>query len=341
MPPVIQSGDSDAMRARFASVGMRCYPAVHPGGPSAARTLALLAPDHPTRRRCSVRLFTGEASGGEARVAAIINPALTDAGGHPYGLLGLFESDDEPVLAGALLAEACAWLAAQGCRTVRGPMTYSTWYDYRFVITDSDAGWIPGEPVHQPFYPQLWTAAGFTIATRYGSYWMGEPEALLARFEERAGAAAAAGFTLRSPGPDDLPALHALSVAGFAGAWMYAPLERDEFEALYTPERIAQGADSSYLALAANGAPVGYMYNFELPLGGAQAAVCKTIAVAPGFRDQSVYHLLMHAWYRDQAARGCRQFVGALMHSEGSPAKLGWCRPQAAIKEYAVYERSL
>lgn len=341
MPGTIQSGDSGALRARFASVGMRCYPPVHPGAPSPAMTLALLAPDQPTRRRCTVNLFFGANGQPEARVAAMINPRLVDGDGHPYGLLGLFECDDDPELARTILAEACAWLAAQGCRTVRGPMVFSTWLDYRFVTADRGHGWIPGEPVHQPFYPRLWADAGFTVATRYGSYWMGEPEALIARFADKAAEAAAAGFTLRAPRGGDLPALHALSVEAFAGAWMYAPIERDEFEELYTPERIAQGADSSYLALAPGGEPAGYMYNFELPLGNAPAAVCKTIAVAPRFRDQRVYHLLMHAWYRDQAARGRRRFVGALMHAEGDPAKLGWCRPENALKEYAVYERRL
>jgi GNAT superfamily N-acetyltransferase len=341
MPRSIQSGDSGPLRARFASAGLRCYPSVHPGAPSAALTLAMLAPEHPTRRRCRVNLFVTADGEPEGRVAAIVNPRLVDADGHPYGLLALFECEDDPDLASALLDQACAWLSAQGCRVARGPMLYSTWHDYRFVVADRGDGWIPGEPVHQPFYPRLWTEAGFTVATRYGSYWMGEPEELIARFADRAAQGAAAGFTLRPPRAEDLPALHALSVEAFAGAWMYAPIERDEFTALYTPERIAQGADSSFVAVAPTGEPAGYMYNFELPLGGELAAVCKTIAVAPRFRDQKIYHLLMHAWYRAQAARGVRRFVGALMHAEGDPAKLGWCRPENALKEYAVHERRL
>ena len=332
-PQSIRSGELESLLSAFADAGESLYADdTHAARPSGSRTRALLDPRHPTVRRCQVRLFIDERA--PARVAAIVNPRLVEDGS-PVGLLGFFEAADDAAAAGRLLAEATAWLYAQGCGRVRGPMNFTTWHDYRFV-TEGEAGWIPGEPYHHRYYPRLWEASGFAAAGRYASHWVADIDAVLARFAARAELATASGVSLRPVEPGDLPALYRLAVAGFADNWQYSPIDPEEFAALYSGERSAAGAATSYVAVA-GGAPIGFYYTFRAVLPAGETSIGKTIVVDAGQRDRGVYHLMMSAWLREAKAAVGRA-IAALFHCDGSPALMGWERAGAAFKRYALYE---
>jgi L-amino acid N-acyltransferase YncA len=341
--PIIHAGDSPSLLERFAATGEAlCVDPAHPSAPTAARTLASLAPDHPTRRRCQLQLHVADGAG---RVAAIINPRLRDADGRPVGLLGFFECEPDERLCAALLAAAAGWLREQGCRVVCGPVDFTTWHTYRFVAEGAAVEWMPGEPYHPAYYPSLWRAAGFSVAGTYTSNWMGDPEALVERFAPHAGRAAEHGYTVRTIAADgsDLRALYAVATDAFAGAYLYSPIELDEFAALYTPGRSAAVAGSTYVACAPDGALAGFVYAYVLPswAGREQVTIIKTIAVTPAHRDRALYQTLLHAAIAGNLSAGSRDFVAALMHVDGSPRLMGWSRPETLIKSYELYERSL
>lgn len=302
------------------------------------RARTLLAADHPTRRRCEVELFGAE---GHGRVAAIVNPRLVDDEHRPYGLLALFRCDDDQPAAAALLDAACAWLRERGCATARGPMCFTTWHDYRFMTGGFGAGAMPGEPYHPRYYPKLWREAGFRECATYSTNWLGEPEAVADKFATVTRRALDRGYSVRGLGATDLPTLYKLSTEAFADAYMYSRIDPDEFAALYSADDVPAAARTSYLAHAPNGDAIGFLYAFPCTLAGRKALVCKTIAVRPGGRSRGLYPLLMHTWIRDGIADGYRDFVGGLMHVEGTPANLGWTSPDTRIKEYALYERAL
>jgi len=337
----ITRGDSRALVDRFAAVGEALRAGdPHPAVPTAARTLALLDRDHPTRRRCELELVVADAGGARGRCAAIINPRLVEDG-VPLGLVGLFECDPDPDLARWLFDGACTWLARRGCTRVRGPVCFSTWHDYRLVTRAEAPEWIAGEPYHPAHHPGLFEVAGFAPVATYRSNWLGDASDNIDKFAGRAARARDAGYRLRRLEPGDLDAVHAIAVAAFRSAWMYSPIERDELAALYTPAQIERVAPFSYLGLSPDGEPVAFMYNYVQTLAGKPTWVCKTIAVDPAHRASGLYALLAHDWFVAQRAAGAPRGVAALMHVEGSPSHMGWAVPETVVKEYRLYELGL
>lgn len=342
----LRRGDSRELVDHFAAVGADLYEsasAAHPGAPSAKKTLAQLGPGHPTRRRLEIELLLVDGPSSRGRVAAMINPRLLDDAGRPIGLLGFFECDENEDTARRLLDEGSEWLQKRGCVMARGPIDFTTWHNYRFVVDTSTPDWIPGEPYHHDYYPSLWRAAGLEEAGTYSSNWLGGAEDHIERFAGRADECRKAGYTVRHIDPKaDLDALFTMSLDAFASAWMYSPIERDEFAAMYTPEQAAMVAPFSYVALSPDREPVGFLYAFPLDIAGRQhVSVCKTVAVVREHQDKRPYHLMMHSWFTEQREAGCREFAGALMHCDGAPALMGWTSPDTRIKEYKVYERRL
>jgi GNAT superfamily N-acetyltransferase len=307
----------------------------HPGRPTSGRIAGLLDEAHPQRRRASLRLFL---SPGRSRVAAIVNPRLVDDAGAPIGLLGFFESLDDEDAARAVLGAGVAWLRAQGATIVRGPINYSTWNDYRFTVGPSTSpGWFQGEPLHPESYPRLWGLAGFAVATRYGSYWLGDLEKVRARFAGKIANARNAGVVVRPVGAADLPSLYRLALDGFRGAYMYSPIDPEEFATLYSADRAADVAGTSFIAIH-DGRAVGFVYTYVAELPDGPAGVVKTIVVAPEARAFGVYHDLLATSLEAFLERGVTRALGGLMHAEGDPSLMGWCRPEMMFKQYALHE---
>jgi GNAT superfamily N-acetyltransferase len=304
--------------------------------PATGQIAALLADAHPTRRRNSVRLFLIP---GRARCAAIVNPRIVDGRGKPIGLIGCFEAMNDQVAATAVLRAAAAWLRERGATIVRGPMNFTTWHDYRLITERTEPGGFTGEPVHPEYYPQLWQGAGFAPTARYGSYWFPALAAQHAKFAARAQAALDAGIDVRPSSVGDLPAMYQLAMIGFSEAHMFSRIEPDEFAALYTADRAASVAGTTFVAVE-DGRPLGFIYSFvaELPTG--PAGVAKTVAVHPDARGRNVYQALFARVFETFLERNLERGIAALIHVDGTPSKMGWQDPARLYKSYALYEQT-
>jgi hypothetical protein len=203
------------------------------------------------------------------------------------------------------------------------------------------ADWVPGEPRHHDWYPGLWTEAGFSIAGNYSSNWLYEPEAISARFGVKAALSLSRGNRVRPLAAADLPALFQIAMIGFADAFMYTPIEPAEFALLYGSARVSAAAGSSYVAVDGADRTLGFIYTFDTVLDGEPASIWKTVAVLPDARDSGVYHHLVHTYLREGLERGQRRFLATLMHIDGTPAHMGWARPDTVVREYALFERGL
>ena len=333
----MRQGDSQSIVEHFAGLGVDLYRGdEHVAVPTMAATLAHVGADNPTRRRCEAHFLIVDGNH-RGRVAAIINPRLLDEHGQPYGLLGFFECEDHDDTAHRLLDQGLEWLAKRGATLVRGPINFTTWHDYRLVASNHVEGWIPGEPYHHDYYPRLWAAAGFASATSFCSNWLDDPAAYMDEVGDRAATCRAAGYEVRALASGaDRDALFELARVGLAAAWMYSPIERDEFDALTLPGHVDVVAPHAYLVTAADGEPAGFLHTLPVVLDGHQVSVAKTMAVLPEHRARSVGDLLNHTWIDAQLAVGCRDFVWALVHHDRSASLSG-----RMIREYEVYERKL
>lgn len=333
-------GPTSELLTAFSHVADKLYTnANHVGRLTAEKTRDLLGDVNPTRAKCQVELFLNPAAG--ARVAAVINPRLVDGLGKPIGLLGFYECADDDAVAAEMLAAATAWLRGQGCGSVRGPVNFTTWHSYRFVTRDTGAGYLPGEPDHLSYYPAQWERAGFAVCSRYSTNWLPDTPGIRDRFAIKSQKSIDAGVVVRRVEARDLPSLYRLSIAAFAPAYMYSPIDPDEFVAIYAPSRASEGPTLAYLAEDSAGEALGFLYAFNAPLAGHEVvSICKTVAVVPGAQDQGVYHRMVHDWMDEQLQAGVEHYVAALMHCDGAPALMGWTKPATATKEYALFEHA-
>jgi hypothetical protein len=178
-----------------------------------------------------------------ARCAAAVNPRM-DHDGQRVGVIGFFESVDDPDLAASLLERATDWLRDQQVTLIYGPMNFSIWGGYRFKTGGFDLEPIIGEPYHKPYYAGLIQAAGFEPC---GLWYSNEVDLRTdagtvlrkqAKLATRLATAERAGYrivALSSPRPNEhiMRELHDIVMESYAGFFGFYPISREEFSAIY------------------------------------------------------------------------------------------------------------
>lgn len=313
--------------------------AIHSDGPASRATLAAgLA--RPERQRPLVVLEYGRPL---ARLVARVAPALRDDAGRPYGLVGHFEALDRPDAATPLFLAACAWLRAQGVRTVVGPMDRDTWHHYRLNLGPHAQPPFFLEPTNPGYYPRLFAAAGFAPVARYRSVRVDDLKRSCARLARGAARARAAGYTLRPLADGDLARglrlVHRIAREAFAANYLYSDLGVDEFVRLYEGiGRLLAADEPVWIAHAPDGAPAGFLFAFAEPRR-PDTLNLKTVGVVPGHTGRGVASLLAHHVYREALHRGVHAALLCLLR-EGNPSVALAGGAGRVFREYAVYGRT-
>jgi GNAT superfamily N-acetyltransferase len=94
------------------------------------------------------------------RVTAQIDHAFNEFHGNEWGMFGLFESEDDPEVAGALLDAADAWLRERGRDRMVGPMDFTLNDESGIVIDGFDVPPMVKNPYHPRYYQALVEGAG-------------------------------------------------------------------------------------------------------------------------------------------------------------------------------------
>lgn len=104
------------------------------------------------------------------RIAALIDPRLTDESGTPIGMVGYFECVDDERVAAALMDSSFAWLSSRGARRALGPMNGGAHRLHRLLVRGFDRAPFLFEPRNPAYYPRLFAACGFAPVHRWYSY---------------------------------------------------------------------------------------------------------------------------------------------------------------------------
>jgi hypothetical protein len=174
------------------------------------------------------------ADDGWGRIAAIVNPRLTGASGAPLGQLGYFECADDTTLATALFDAGAAWLRAQGCRELLGPMNGGAHRLHRLLVRGFAEDPFLFEPRNPAYYPRLFEAWGMRVVHRWFTYELAADkiDELGRRFGRVVDARPLHGaLVIGNPGDagDTLARLHRLLDDFWTGHIGYASLSLAEF----------------------------------------------------------------------------------------------------------------
>jgi hypothetical protein len=155
------------------------------------------------------------------RIAALHNRRHLAAHADGAGFFGFFECEDQPATAAALLRTAEAWLRSRGLTVARGPANFSIQEETGVLLDGFEYSPMAGMGYTPPYYRGLLEAAGYAKAKDLHVFRVDRTSFRQEQFQRMCAVAdrIAAGVTLRSLRPDDLPG-EAERMAGiFAEAW--------------------------------------------------------------------------------------------------------------------------
>lgn len=266
------------------------------------------------------------------------------------GLVGHYGAVDAASGA-AVLDAACARLAAEGCSRVIGPMDGSTWERYRLALPGSDAAPFLLEPMQPLEWPEHFTRAGFAEVGRYRSdraplevLEARDPAGVAARLAEQG--VTITSFADHSP-TDVIDAIHAVSLAAFADAAWFTPVDAATLRAQYAPA--VPLSDPAFVQLAWHGgAPAGFVFAVPDLLEARRtghpptALVVKTVAVRPRVRALAgLGGLLLARVAANARTRGMRDGIHALMRDDNTAARAFGGGMATTIRHYALHGRAL
>jgi L-amino acid N-acyltransferase YncA len=167
------------------------------------------------------------------------------------------------------------------------------------------------------------------------------PETLENRLEQR-------GIRIRPLNPADytgeLEKIYSISIESFSSNFLYSPISRDEFLAMYAKVRSAVQPELVLFAEYQQ-TPVGFVFAIgdllsSQPGGVSDTVIIKSLAVLPSWNGKGVGPLLMARATANARALGYRRGIHALMHEDNRSRGLSG-HHGSVMREYALYWRRL
>jgi GNAT superfamily N-acetyltransferase len=263
------------------------------------------------------------------------------------GVLGHYAAADAAA-GGAVLDHACRQLGLRGFRCVVGPMDGNTWRRYRLVTQRGSEPPFFLEPDNPDDWPGHFQAAGFAPISHYFSALNDDLSAVDPRVPGALARLNDAGIRIRPIDlvryEEELSAVHELSIAAFADNFLYTPIAREEFLAMYAP---LKGYIRRELVLLAEkeGQLVGFMFGLPdvtqaergAPI---DTAVAKTLAVRPGRTGAGLGSVLLDQFQQSARQLGYRRVIHALMHESNRSMKISG-RTGHCMRQYALYVKEI
>jgi GNAT superfamily N-acetyltransferase len=319
-----RSVSPDAFGADFCALPERIRRAPHRLGMLPAGICRrLLQASTPPVRECWL-CYAG--SDAVARIVANVSATRPD-----IGYLGLFEAELGDGFANAadlLLGAAVDWLREMGVDRMIGPVTYNTWFPYRFRLADGDERQFDWEPVNPPEYVRAIEAAGFELLERYTSTGFGALRDVADQLEAAYQKARSAGYSFpriahRKTGAD-IRELHRLGHAAFADNFLFEPIPEALFADAYLGIADKGRPLLAWLVVDDGGEAVGFLYAFvDRWHGDGHTETClvlKSVGVVPAARGRGLSNALVYLAMTEGLRLGVDYAVSALVRA-GIPSE--------------------
>jgi GNAT superfamily N-acetyltransferase len=254
----------------------------------------------------------------------------------------------------AVLREAEAWLAEQGCTDAWGPMLLCSWFPFRASLGPEEQPPMLMEPTEPA---SRWEAAGYEAAARYVSI-LSKHDPQIRAGMDRAGALSSRGWRIESAAalletetPDRgalaeaMAVVHDLCDRAFADVDGYVHVPLDVVADWYAPSVGGLDPRLTLLARAPDGSPAGILLGLPVDVPGSEDDrrwfQILTLAVAPEHRHVGLATWLVAAAHQAARKAGYVAGVHAQVRVNGDTLEdTTWFRGEL-IRRYALYHRSL
>jgi ribosomal protein S18 acetylase RimI-like enzyme len=120
------------------------------------------------------------------RILVSEDPNFNDQWDLRCGCFGMFETIDDPDVAGTLIDAAAHWLRDRNLTTMRGPIDYSMNYACGLLVDGFDTPPRIMMNHNPPYYPALLEAAGLAKVKDLYAWWFVDSENMLDKWRDRA-----------------------------------------------------------------------------------------------------------------------------------------------------------
>jgi ribosomal protein S18 acetylase RimI-like enzyme len=178
------------------------------------------------------------------------------------GFFGFFEALDDAEAVAALFAEGERWLAARGCASVLGPVSFSVYEQVGLLLDAFDLPPVVLCPYNPPYYARLLEGLGYGREVDWFAYRFLRGQPLPVRWVRVAERALRRrGVTVRHPRMrhwhEELALVRGLFNEAWAENWSHAPLSQDEWAVLAEELRLVVRPELC-LILSVGDVPVGF-----------------------------------------------------------------------------------
>ena len=269
-------------------------------------------------------------------------PALD---GKPVGALGHYAATDSAA-GRAVIRQALARLRAQGCSTAVGPMNGNTWRSYRFVVERGTAQPFFLEPTNPDSWPDHFTECGFAPLSWYVSeinfdIAQRQPELGSLRQKINRLGVNIAPIDVQDFA-NDLDGIYDVVCESFRNSFLYTPLDRDMYRAIYAP--LLQKVDPRLMLVAKHeGRVVGFVFappDYLQQTSDIDTIVIKTFAILPDERYSGLGRVLIVNMLQNALKMGYTTAISAMMHTENRSQKIS-SDCAGPMRRYALFAKSL
>lgn len=172
-----------------------------------------------------------------ARCVSYVNEKIMHEDSNPF-IFGNFESINSQVVVDFLFSELKKLAQEKNKKNIIGPISGSTWYDYRIAVPNSNPLFFT-EFFTPPYYYELLHKAGFSCLAKYKSTHSKSYEVDERKLEQCEKIFNAKGVFIRqldlSNFERDLEFIFQVSIEGFSNNFLYSPIPHEEFMQKYLP----------------------------------------------------------------------------------------------------------
>ncbi len=278
---------------------------------------------------------------GEEPIASFLLQLAPEKGVGYVGLVALHpDARHEPSQREAWL-RAEEWFRARGVRQVQGPLTYSTWFPYRFRKDDHPLK-LAWEPAAPPADRERFLALGFTDYKHYTSTCIQGIENHYQRTLKDFEKSQAAGYVYRALSQEtlesDIVIMHQLVMDTFVDNYLFTPLSLEAFKQIYVPNMKHVDLEMSCLVYDPAGKPVSFHFMFQDD----RRLVFKTACVLEECRGQGLTNGTVHFGVRAAKRRGgIDQLVIALIFQGNKSGHWASYGEAAWVHEYVLMAKEL
>ena len=285
-------------------------------------------------------LITYDSNGNLAGRASLWWSQVPQHPGERLGLIGHYAAKNASSSA-EILNAACSELARRGCTRAVAPMDGSTWRRYRLLSERGSEPLFFLEPDNPDDWPLHFENQGFSP---FANYYSTLNEDISRPFPLRL----PTNFNIRPLDTkrieEELHCLWQLATRGFAGNFLYTPIEESEFRAIY--QRLLLMIRPELVLIAeANGKPAGFCFALVDMLQASRGVkvdtyIVKTLAVLPEYRGDGIGNLFFTRINEVAAKLGIRRGIYALMHEDTLTRQKGVGHFRD-IRRYTLYSKSI